>query len=118
MLLFFRYLCVSALSHIFFFFSSRRLHTRCALVTGVQTCALPIFASTAKDLPALSGLPEGMFVNLKPAKRAGLQYLRQFGRIGVHGRNLTSTSKSGSPITQMTDRTVKAASPGDRKSVV
>src|SRR3546814_10294297 len=25
-----------------FFFSSRRRHTRCALVTGVQTCALPI----------------------------------------------------------------------------
>src|SRR3546814_5406428 len=26
-----------------FFFSSRRRHTRCALVTGVQTCALPIY---------------------------------------------------------------------------
>src|SRR3546814_21093142 len=29
---------------VFFFFSSRRRHTRCALVTGVQTCALPISA--------------------------------------------------------------------------
>src|SRR3546814_18308483 len=28
---------------VWFFFSSRRRHTRCALVTGVQTCALPIF---------------------------------------------------------------------------
>src|SRR3546814_18941431 len=28
----------------FFFFSSRRRHTRCALVTGVQTCALPILS--------------------------------------------------------------------------
>src|SRR3546814_2308716 len=28
---------------VFFFFSSRRRHTRCALVTGVQTCALPIY---------------------------------------------------------------------------
>src|SRR3546814_7421892 len=27
---------------LYFFFSSRRRHTRCALVTGVQTCALPI----------------------------------------------------------------------------
>src|SRR3546814_11939959 len=27
---------------LIFFFSSRRRHTRCALVTGVQTCALPI----------------------------------------------------------------------------
>src|SRR3546814_7854859 len=26
-----------------FFFSSRRRHTICALVTGVQTCALPIW---------------------------------------------------------------------------
>src|SRR3546814_2591920 len=34
---------------IFFFFSSRRRHTRCALVTGVQTCALPIcFFAQAK----------------------------------------------------------------------
>src|SRR3546814_5504156 len=32
-----------------FFFSSRRRHTRCALVTGVQTCALPI-SSDADDL--------------------------------------------------------------------
>src|SRR3546814_8059254 len=29
-----------------FFLSSRRRHTRCSLVTGVQTCALPIFRST------------------------------------------------------------------------
>src|SRR3546814_10230986 len=33
---------------MFFFFSSRRRHTRCALVTGVQTCALPILDILAK----------------------------------------------------------------------
>src|SRR3546814_5450060 len=32
---------------MFFFFSSRRRHTRCALVTGVQTCALPIYTMLA-----------------------------------------------------------------------
>src|SRR3546814_6978058 len=32
----------------YFFFSSRRRHTRCALVTGVQTCALPILAIPGK----------------------------------------------------------------------
>src|SRR3546814_1829072 len=37
-------LCVCWLCH-FLFFSSRRRHTKCALVTGVQTCALPIYAS-------------------------------------------------------------------------
>src|SRR3546814_20063282 len=31
------------------FFSSRRRHTRCALVTGVQTCALPISVLNAGD---------------------------------------------------------------------
>src|SRR3546814_12236462 len=31
---------------VLFFVSSRRLHTRCALVTGVQTCALPICLSS------------------------------------------------------------------------
>src|SRR3546814_72456 len=31
-----------SLLHTLFFFSSRRRHTSCALVTGVQTCALPI----------------------------------------------------------------------------
>src|SRR3546814_9825608 len=34
-------LCLCMLCFLFFF-SSRRRHTRCALVTGVQTCALPI----------------------------------------------------------------------------
>src|SRR3546814_10218597 len=41
---------------MFFFFSSRRRHTRCALVTGVQTCALPILLhpmpdKTSTDIP-------------------------------------------------------------------
>src|SRR3546814_12031711 len=39
-----------------FFFSSRRRHTRCALVTGVQTCALPISAE-----PALAIAPPATF---------------------------------------------------------
>src|SRR3546814_4786435 len=41
------YHCVWCIRTLFFFFSSRRRHTRCALVTGVQTCALPIFAVVA-----------------------------------------------------------------------
>src|SRR3546814_4797050 len=35
-----------------FFFSSRRRHTRCALVTGVQTCALPISAGIGESFLA------------------------------------------------------------------
>src|SRR3546814_6357632 len=49
--------CISYLLS-FFFFSSRRRHTRCALVTGVQTCALPISASgqgwPGRHVPSIS----------------------------------------------------------------
>src|SRR3546814_16548614 len=39
-----------------FVFSSRRRHTRCALVTGVQTCALPILPrSTLADIRVEDG---------------------------------------------------------------
>src|SRR3546814_7597613 len=38
-----------------FFFSSRRRHTRCALVTGVQTCALPIFPGSNPPLLPVRG---------------------------------------------------------------
>src|SRR3546814_9907709 len=45
------------------FFSSRRRHTRCALVTGVQTCALPISvrrAGKAARQARRLGLPSGL----------------------------------------------------------
>src|SRR3546814_6385346 len=40
-----------------FFFSSRRRHTRCALVTGVQTCALP--SSSQKSVSRPQGVAGG-----------------------------------------------------------
>src|SRR3546814_4144797 len=43
-LFYYAHLCSFYLCFVLFFFSSRRRHTRCALVTGVQTCALPISA--------------------------------------------------------------------------
>src|SRR3546814_4256763 len=43
----------------FFFFSSRRRHTRCALVTGVQTCALPISVA-ACGAAEIAGLLRGL----------------------------------------------------------
>src|SRR3546814_8979908 len=50
-----------------FFFSSRRRHTRCALVTGVQTCALPIsqlatLALFALALGKVKGMDEGRYL--------------------------------------------------------
>src|SRR3546814_9652357 len=40
---------------VVFFFSSRRRHTRCALVTGVQTCALPISLDRGDFKPLAKG---------------------------------------------------------------
>src|SRR3546814_9501078 len=42
-----------------FFFSSRRRHTRCALVTGVQTCALPIYLLRVVGLGRLGAIGGG-----------------------------------------------------------
>src|SRR3546814_4015224 len=63
-----------------FFFSSRRRHTRCALVTGVQTCALPIFqrrsaaplprktASRSSTTPAIASAPEERYDDATEAR--------------------------------------------------
>src|SRR3546814_942339 len=45
---------------VVFFCSSRRRHTRCALVTGVQTCALPIsWGSYFAEIRTLTGTTDG-----------------------------------------------------------
>src|SRR3546814_6813962 len=43
---------------LLFFFSSRRRHTRCALVTGVQTCALPIWDAAMVQDPVQERLKD------------------------------------------------------------
>src|SRR3546814_9116542 len=51
-----------------FFFSSRRRHTRCALVTGVQTCALPISGALfeADERDNIRGTIDPMVIELPP----------------------------------------------------
>src|SRR3546814_4442633 len=46
---------VCTMLFLLFFFSSRRRHTRCALVTGVQTCALPIYIPDEAEVRARWG---------------------------------------------------------------
>src|SRR3546814_6282346 len=51
-------LCVHVMGVIVvLFFSSRRRHTRCALVTGVQTCALPIWCASRAVRHAVLPVP-------------------------------------------------------------
>src|SRR3546814_2127798 len=64
----FEFLCVlwcsGVVYSVFIFFSSRRRHTRCALVTGVQTCALPIYL-LLDEFASIPGMrpnaPQGAF---------------------------------------------------------
>src|SRR3546814_4280448 len=81
-----------------FFFSSRRRHTRCALVTGVQTCALPISLRTTLN----SGIPTTMFsrkrgnschscVCAKPCRRRRLPIRSEERRVG---KECVSTCRS------------------------
>src|SRR3546814_17245132 len=61
-----------------FFFSSRRRHTRCALVTGVQTCALPILPIgqlEAAQVHGLSGIQTFWHIQTPQALAFALQLL-------------------------------------------
>src|SRR3546814_1803925 len=66
-----------------FFFSSRRRHTRCALVTGLQTCALPIYTKPYYVVPA-DELAEEAYIILREAlkrtKKVGLGQLTLRGQ--------------------------------------
>src|SRR3546814_729975 len=57
---------------MFFFFSSRRRHTICALVTGVQTCAVPIFALREFKEKGIYHIPR------EPGDNHGYVYLKDF----------------------------------------
>src|SRR3546814_6712794 len=64
--------CLSFISVCFFFFSCRRRHTSCALVTGVQTCALPIFLEQVGALPfrrSADGVLEVMLITSRDTGR-------------------------------------------------
>src|SRR3546814_16028525 len=50
---------------VFYLFSSRRRHTRCALVAGVQTCALPIYLPKPFDLKELVGIVQRALIQPK-----------------------------------------------------
>src|SRR3546814_7871429 len=60
----------------YFFLSSRRRHTSCALVTGVQTCALPIYlqsggrALQVVQLDTEVALPERLATGIAELDRA------------------------------------------------
>src|SRR3546814_6725049 len=77
---------------ICFFFSSRRRHTRCALVTGVQTCALPILSRTVVLLLAIGFVPALVFAWVFELTPEGLERDRSEER--RVGKECVSTCRS------------------------
>src|SRR3546814_9671576 len=79
-----------------FFFYSRRRHTRCAVVTGVQTCAMPIFRADRTlpgrrqiDPAAIAGvLPHVWLCDYEPAGRRFRYRLAGESIADVFGRSL------------------------------
>src|SRR3546814_20756345 len=79
-----------------FFFSSRRRHTRCALVTGVQTCALPISEyENRRDADTVRQDYGRASLLFKPSDTFDLtlSYMAQADRFG--GRRGTSLGNDG-----------------------
>src|SRR3546814_15345778 len=69
-------MCHICLTFSLFFFSSRRRHTRCALVTGVQTCALPIYRRVRR-------IPQGQGASRGVAAQYAIDFLQQTFRGGI-----------------------------------
>src|SRR3546814_15153029 len=104
-----------------FFFSSRRRHTRCALVTGVQTCALPICAPSSMRMLVAVMIPAVMMM----APMADTLICAAFG---IEGRQHMFAA-SAQPLAHPRDHMVvpdahpvaphlRRKVPVDRKSVV
>src|SRR3546814_14262094 len=95
------------------FFSSRRRHTRCALVTGVQTCALPIFGGRPAGAGGLHHAGRGR----RCADGALWRYAAADARLAGHGRRQCSGFTAPRAATRRAGRGGRAFR-GDRESAV
>src|SRR3546814_2270500 len=110
-----------------FFFSSRRRHTRCALVSGVQTCALPILHdipnTVAKAIQALHGLQpailtvhaaggRAMLEDAKAAASAGTKVVAVTVLTSLDGNDLNDIGVMCPPHNQVERLTELARSAG------
>src|SRR3546814_6392630 len=85
--------CFRCFFIILFFFSSRRRHTRCALVTGVQTCALPIFSSRAFGRASRATRPF-IFGRIASSSRSECRKARKRSEERRVGKECVSTCRS------------------------
>src|SRR3546814_4666462 len=95
----------------FFFFSSRRRHTRCALVTGVQTCALPISAGAGLYRPAREAVGRALYQSAAGdgalADRGGTPDGRKCPRSEEHTSELQSLMRISYAVFCLKKKTTK-----------
>src|SRR3546814_6899288 len=103
-----------------FFFSSRRRHTRCALVTGVQTCALPIL--TGSSLVWHDGLdklvnPGRYAVSAADPRLQPEAYANAARAVLAPGERISSIRfEPGEPVVVTAAQPAQPNAKGDRKS--
>src|SRR3546814_7340347 len=101
---------------LIFFLSSRRRHTRCALVTGVQTCALPIFMNPFlhSTVARSQAGPHRSWRDSAPARPAGCPSRRRLLAAALGAAGLAAIGWSGGALAV----DLNTATQVDRKSVV
>src|SRR3546814_5341547 len=86
-----------------FCFSSRRRHTRCALVTGVQTCALPINRARRIRTALLLSIAAPSMAAAEPSPAEPSPYAALAGaeaRVAAIGFRLTTENAAWCPARQ------------------
>src|SRR3546814_5415339 len=81
-----------------FFFSSRRRHTRSALVSGVQTCALPIFGRIFYNQAQMSAQGIAQIACVRGSCTAGGAYVTAMSDESVIVRNQGTIFLAGPPL--------------------
>src|SRR3546814_16533728 len=71
------------------FFASRRRHTRCALVTGVQTCALPILIEPVPTRDHSERMLAGFGADLTVEEAGGERIITIRGEAELHPQQIT-----------------------------
>src|SRR3546814_10492150 len=89
----------------YFVFSSRRRHTRCALVTGVQTCALPISAVRASAQRNRRVLESHLHIQFRPRR------WRRRSRAGSHALRVVAVPSAPSEPSWLVKREAQTRSP-------
>src|SRR3546814_12219501 len=91
-----------------FFFSSRRRHTSCALVTGVQTCALPIYKLSDVETVSSAGAMNAMRKprNLEELRELVVRIRRDEAEVSLGGKAFDVLAKLVEAPEQAAVRTI------------